>query len=431
LETAPAPDTVLTTLLRDLGAQPDPAASLADQVRAQLRERPALLIADGAENAPPALDALLDCAGAGALLVTTRDQRVPRGQRRAKRLEPLSEDEAAGLLADLLAGDDPALAAIAERLGRLPLALEIAAADMAAETPPAEYLADLRTGALAHLADVRAAFQRSYERLDAEARRAFALLGLFGGESFDLAAAAAGLDAEPPAARAALGTLVSRCLLARDRDTGRYHAHPLLKEHTAAVDADDRAAMQARLDAHHLAYALQYDNQQTAAAYDALEAELANLLAVLDRAEAGQEWAAMRDLTWPLYWLLDTRGYWAELQRRLTALATACQALDDRAGLATTYNNIGEIHHARGEYETALAQHQKALALREALGDQYGRAPSYNNIGLIHNACREWPQALALYERSLEILERIGARPDAEIVRQNLALARRAAAGSL
>jgi tetratricopeptide (TPR) repeat protein len=49
-----------------------------------------------------------------------------------------------------------------------------------------------------------------------------------------------------------------------------------------------------------------------------------------------------------------------------------------------TYNLIGVIHYAQGQYAKALEAYQKALAIFERIGDQQGIAGSYNNIGNIH-----------------------------------------------
>jgi len=86
------------------------------------------------------------------------------------------------------------------------------------------------------------------------------------------------------------------------------------------------------------------------------------------------------------------------------------EALGDRAGLAGSYINIGEVHYARGAYEEAVGWFRKSLATSEELGDRAGLATSYNNIGMIHKARGAYEEALGWYEKSLAIQEALGDR---------------------
>ena len=54
--------------------------------------------------------------------------------------------------------------------------------------------------------------------------------------------------------------------------------------------------------------------------------------------------------------------------------------------MATSYNNIGGVHHNKGEYDKALEHYQKSLAIQlKQLGPEHPvAARSYNNIGLVH-----------------------------------------------
>ena len=86
------------------------------------------------------------------------------------------------------------------------------------------------------------------------------------------------------------------------------------------------------------------------------------------------------------------------------------EKLDDRAGLAESYNNIGLVYKAQGDYELALEYHGKALAIRKEIGDRAGLAESYNNIGAIYYAHGNYEWALEYYEKALAIREEIGDR---------------------
>jgi len=84
------------------------------------------------------------------------------------------------------------------------------------------------------------------------------------------------------------------------------------------------------------------------------------------------------------------------------------EALGEKAGLATTYNNIASIHYARGVYAQALTWYEKSVALYEAVGDKSGLATTYNNIGLIHDARGDYAEALTWYAKSVALEEELG-----------------------
>jgi len=115
---------------------------------------------------------------------------------------------------------------------------------------------------------------------------------------------------------------------------------------------------------------------------------------------------------------------WGEALEWYAKSVALQEELGDKAGLATSYNNIASVHYARGDYGAALEWYDKSVALKEELGDKAGLATSYNNIAFVHQARGEIEQAVALFERSLTIFEELGARANAETVRRNLADAR-------
>jgi len=54
--------------------------------------------------------------------------------------------------------------------------------------------------------------------------------------------------------------------------------------------------------------------------------------------------------------------------------------INDKAGLASSYNSIGSVYGALGNYKEALKNHQSALMIYEALGESRGIAYTCNNI---------------------------------------------------
>ncbi len=83
---------------------------------------------------------------------------------------------------------------------------------------------------------------------------------------------------------------------------------------------------------------------------------------------------------------------------------------DDRAGLATTYNNIGLIYSKKGERDKALEYYGKSEKIRLEVGDRAGLASTYNNIGAIYDKRGEWDKALEFYNKSKEIFLEVRGR---------------------
>ena len=104
---------------------------------------------------------------------------------------------------------------------------------------------------------------------------------------------------------------------------------------------------------------------------------------------------------------LKFRGAYAEALRWYEQSVVLKEELGDKAGLATSYTNIGSIHYARGAYGEALAWFEKSVVLNEKLGDKVGLAMSYNNIGAVQYARGANDEALMLYEKSVALAEEL------------------------
>lgn len=397
-ETALRPIDALKALLSSLGV---PAAGIpvgADQAAARFRtrtgDRRMLVVLDNAA-APEQVRPLLP-GGPGCLVLVTSRHRlagltVRDGGTRLP-LGPLSHDDARGLVADLL--DVPAEAAdeLADLCGGLPLALRIAAADLAdrPELDVAEYSKRLAASdRLSSLqldgadAAVRAVFDSAYEAVPEAARRLFRLLGTVPGPDIAAAAAARLADTSAEDTDRNLERLVAAHLVERHRP-GRYRLHDLLRiyaaERAAAEDPEpERDAATARLlgwymggvDAGHrqlyrtftrlppedTAARLDLDSDEAAAW---MEAEHANLVAaVVHAAEHGPRRIA---------WLLNDalRGYmWIgghgiDALRTGRAAADAARAEGDLVGEAVSELSLTTAMLQRNRSEEALAHGRRA-----------------------------------------------------------------------
>jgi predicted ATPase/DNA-binding CsgD family transcriptional regulator len=207
-------------------ADPDPAAEVArtlevggagaagpvESLRRYLAERDVLLVMDNCEHViegcAELASVLLRSCGALRILATSRESLGVNGET-VRRLESLAAEDAQRLFVERArqrdaqfipdAEADGAIAALCERLDRLPLAIELAAARIGAMSP-VEILSDLdaRLGGLgggprlapARHRTVRATVEWSYTLLDPAEQRAFRSLAVFVG-GFDADAARA------------------------------------------------------------------------------------------------------------------------------------------------------------------------------------------------------------------------------------------------
>jgi tetratricopeptide (TPR) repeat protein len=90
----------------------------------------------------------------------------------------------------------------------------------------------------------------------------------------------------------------------------------------------------------------------------------------------------------------------------LVGWVVSWEELGDRAGLATTYNNIGGVYLAQGNLPETLTWAQKSLAIVIELNAWADVAQISFNVGIVHlrlgqreEAWVRFKEALALYER--------------------------------
>ena len=86
----------------------------------------------------------------------------------------------------------------------------------------------------------------------------------------------------------------------------------------------------------------------------------------------------------------------------------AAMLMDDRDGLAHSFQIMGCAYHQLGDHAESVAHHGKAITLFRELGDRYREAGGLILLGEAHQAAREQPQAQAAWRRALAILEQLG-----------------------
>ncbi|WP_090055182.1 ATP-binding protein [Lentzea fradiae] len=429
--TTMSPNQALHGFLRALGAEDVPVDldAQAGLFRRMTAGRAVLVVVDNATG--DLVGPLLPAGPRCRVLVTSR---TDLAQYEQVRLGVFADDEAQELLVRMrISGSREDRAELVRLCAHLPLALRIAAANVAAGHI-ADYLADLRgddrLDALEIEGDaaVAAAFDLSYQAQPPRARELFRLLGLVPGQDFGVEAATAllGGPADEP-----LGQLVGANLVQRHGD--RYSLHDLLRRFAVRLTADRRprerlfayyllnaeAAARTlnrefvRLDLPELPPDLpRHDLASEAAAVAWFEAERANVVAAVQ--QAGPQ---------PVAWLLADmlRGHFHFQAHHVDwfAAARAGLAAARRAGApvpqAVMHGSLALAHWSVGDLAGAVEEHAKALdILRTHRDDRVMTSMLINSgivnweLGRLRVAARELGEALELSPDNPAVLFNLG-----------------------
>ncbi|MEM9245697.1 MAG: tetratricopeptide repeat protein, partial [Cyanobacteria bacterium P01_F01_bin.153] len=383
------------------------------------------------------------------ILLTTRDRRL-LPQENCLFLDVLTGERALALLGQFVGeerlGRERDLAvALVERLGRLPLAIELVGAYLQEDEDSslARLLGrleekGLRAAALREVPEVvqaeggvAAAFELSWERLLEGARRLAVLLGCFG-----LAPVPWGLVGECLAQEDEeeleqwRKELVRLCLLER-RGEGLYGLHPLIWQFFGekwGEHQDGETLRQAFLNtlvavAKTVPYnATLSDQNRTRAAVPHLE----HATEFTDQITTENY-----DYIWPfnaLARLAESQSLWQQAEQhyidifKTTEIRKGADHPDTAAGL----NNLAGLYLSQGLYEKAEPLYERSLQIHEEqLGaDHPETARGLNSLALLHKSQGRYEKAEFLYEQSLRIRkEQLGAdHPETAQSLNNLAL---------
>ncbi|MFI8243850.1 BTAD domain-containing putative transcriptional regulator [Streptomyces sp. NPDC085866] len=432
----------LTALLRDLGAEPrnipehpDAAAAL---LRSLLAPARILLVLDDAASAAQ-VRPLLPAGPGCAVIITSRSPLTALDGARRFPLSPLTGEDSAALLRAVSGREGlDASHALVELTGRLPLALRVVAARLAARralTPDVlagqlaategrlhhlEYddLSVRRSLAVAH--DALAAAEREADRDAALALRRIGALDLptYGAP---LVARLTGTDARR--AEAALDRLVDVALL-EETEYGRYAPHDLVRDfarelagqstepatgadpdltalrwYAAAaeralvaivepgLDQDDRLRPTSAQPPEHAADVASlgtFESAERAFAWG--DVELENIVALVERnAGPGDDRRAahLSALVRLFFPYVQRSGRVAEMEVLGRAALGAARRLGDAAAEAYALGDLAGLHFLTGRQNDALALTDQALVIWRRLGTVSWIRRCLNNRGLL------------------------------------------------
>jgi len=414
----------------DQAAQIPDAEGLSALVRSVLRGREALVILDNAEGVAPQEFPLLIPGVQGCVTLVTSRRSFTELKRYGQVLPvgEMEQEEAEALLTRIMGeavdeGEGAARSTLVERLGFLPLALDIAARLIVEQKwSSAEYLARLE-GAGSLVAElclplaerpedsVAVAFALSYEALKEGQARLFRALGVMAEGGFAPSAVAGVLGEEQGEVERGLGDLEALSLVRLGVVRGRYELYPLLADYSRALARE--AGEWEGVRRAHLAYYVGYAERYTED-YGALEAELGNLMAAGEWSrESGENQGVLALALW-LYpsgvHFLDLRGHLREAVRLLGWAVEAARAVGDRGNEEAWLGNLGSAYAALGEVRRAMEYYEQALGIAREIGDRHNEGAGLGNLGRAYADLGEVRRAIEYYEQALVISREIGDR---------------------
>ncbi len=460
LEAVRDPGLIEATIAAALGVRESADLAIEDALRAYLRGRTTLLVLDNLEQLLPTAAEIVARIVRDApdlrVLITSRELLRIAGER-GHLVPPLDVDAGVRLFvdrarahrSDLVLDDESfvAIRLIAERLGGLPLAIELAAARIRVLSPKmiVERLGrslDLGGGARdlpERQRTLRGAISWSHDLLTPEERRLFARLGAFAG---GWTAEAAYAVADPDGAIGidvgeGLESLADKSLVRIEPgeidESGsvaetRFSLHPLIREFALEqLDAvGERAILEARFAAECLSTAEGLEGQILGPAGEAaiarLDREEHNLRAAMDWSiEQGEVDTGLR-IAGSVWRWFQQRGRLREGRQLVRALLAHEPHGDVRARIAALAAE-GGIAYWMNDIPAVRAAYVERLELAESTGDSVLRADAHYDLGFVGMVEKDGA-VLREHERiALDLYTAAGREDKVILARQALVLA--------
>jgi predicted ATPase/class 3 adenylate cyclase len=413
------PALVEPTIAMTIGVRESTEQPIGQALRARLRSQTTLLVLDNLEQLLPAaadtVSSLVRASPDLRVLATSREL-LRIGGEQGHPVPPLDasagielfEERARTHRPGLAFGDDAAAAirAICERLGGLPLAIELAAARVRTLSPVQilERLGrslDLAAGTRdlpERQRTLRAAIAWSHDLLNEAERRLFRRLGVFAGgctvdeaEAVVNAAGDLGVDSAD-----GLGSLADKSLVriepveadapAADQET-RFGLHPLIREF--AVEQLDESGERAGAEARHAAVMTELAERLGAGLLTAAgETNMRHLDHEEHNVRAAIEWALSTGETDTGLRLMGATWRWYQQRGRLRearAIVTELLARppgDPRVRIAALAAD-GGLAYWMDDIPGARRAYEERLALAESLGDPALIADGHYDLGFV------------------------------------------------
>ena len=441
---------VARTIAATLGILEQPQRPLADSIATTLRDKQLLLILDNCEHLLGAVATLVT-----QLLHTCRDVRVIATSRqplgvdgetnyrvpslvvppKEAQVSEIAESEGVQLLVEraraatpaftLTAANASAAAKLCRGLDGIPLAIELAAAQLRSMTLEellnrlkdrfSVLTAGSRTGLPRHQT-LRATVDWSYDLLEDSERSVFEELSVFaGGFTLDAAEAVCASRVRPDEVLPALCALVDKSLVTfAGQDTGRYHLLETLRQYgDERLGAAGREAEVRQRHAHYFRSLAERAGPQLIGPdqlrwIERVEDDHENLRRALTWAlEEGNADVGLKMVAslWAHWW---RHGHIPEGDRWTTRVLNAFGDSSTPELLAAVMIGGGHLTWKLGDFDRAEALCTDSLAVCRELSDEGGAAASVRVLAMVARERGDVERAEALLGESLATYRRLG-----------------------
>ncbi len=359
-------------------------------------------------------------------------------------LDVLPAGDAAAMftgLAPRAAAEPARVAELVALCGYLPLAISLLARLLTrhASWDMADLIGETQTRLLTVTAEnqtVAAAFEVSYQNLDAGQQRFFRHLGLHPGADIDAYAAAA-LAGLPLAEATGYLDGLHGCRLLEEPVPHRYRMHDLIRHYACALAADaadgERELAVGRLldyyqhtadaaDTHLARHTRtpaatpvpapaagpRVPGQSQAQAW--MTAECANLIACIGHAAARHDHGRVVSLTAAIAAHLRSDGPWSQAAALHTAAAAVARRIGDQPGHANALLDLSDVLQLTGDYPGAAGLLEQARDIYRGTGSRLGEANALFYLGYVRLLTGDLPAAAGVLEQALTIYRSIGSR---------------------
>lgn len=309
---------------------------------------------------------------------------------------------------------DATSSAIAEAVGRLPLALELAGRQLARTQgkPGASaerLLAAIEAGADRALAfpghpGLHAVFELSYAALSPRQQSAFRAVGAFATTAFDMNAVAAMTAIAPGPLAEDLDRLVDLSLLRWGEAEGFYSVHALLHQYSSALlDGEENRDLR-RAHARYFRGFVASRTKGTTTGWEEIERRLPDIIAAADHleTESPSDLVLLANSLWLSGALRRTEHFELaeELLRKAVAAAGHESDCDYEVALS---GHLGALLAMTGRPLEAIPVLERAASLSEILNDKGDEAAHRGNLGLALAQVGRECEANRSHQRALQL----------------------------
>jgi len=130
---------------------------------------------------------------------------------------------------------------------------------------------------------------------------------------------------------------------------------------------------------------------------------------ILSKLDAKENTAIVLRLNGVIYQRL---GYYTKSLEALFSSLELFEEINNKHGIETCYNNIGNAYTSINDYDKAIDNYEKALKACREIDDKYGIAAAVGNIATIYYNTKRYDSAKVYYLQAIEVFKDLNSQPD-------------------